>query len=172
MRPATPEEQDAIGQAFEAIERGLWAKVAGSQEPAVAVRDGIAFATLAPRELLDLPAALLEGAEAGGLPIGTLEDGSFHLDLQGAVLASRHTRAQTVRVAEHAAQLFLYGRNILGDSVLFHDPRLQRGDACIVANPRGEAVGIGVVVGSFKGRREAVKPVHDLGAYLRDQDEG
>ena len=172
MRPATPEEAEAVAAAFEAIERGLWAKAAGSQGLAVAERDGIPFAVLAPRELLGLDVRLLEGSEAGGLPIGTLEEGTFHLDLQGAVLAARHSRAQTVRVSEHAAQLFLYGRNVLGDSVLFHDPHLQRGDACIVTNPRAEAIGIGVVVGSFKGRREAVKPVHDLGAYLRDQDEG
>ena len=172
MRHAMAEERDAVEQAFESIEGGLWAKVAGTQELAVAERDGVPFAVLAPAELMALPAALLDGTEAGGLPLGTLEDGEFHLDLQGAVLASRHTKAQTVRVSEHAARLFLYGRNVLGDSVLFHDPHLDRGDACIVANPRGEAVGIGVIVGSFKGHREAVKPVHDLGAYLRDQDEG
>ena len=64
--------------------------------------------------------------------------------IQGAVLAARHTKSQTVRLTEHAARLFLYGRNVLGDSVLWADRTLARGDACIVCNARGEALGLGI----------------------------
>ncbi|MEA3191555.1 MAG: ribosome subunit biosis protein [Thermoplasmata archaeon] len=172
MRPAEPAEESAVVDFLEGMEEGLAARVLAGLRLGVVERDGVTFVALRSREMDALPAALLDGADAGGLPIGTLEDGGFHLDLQGAVQVARFTKAQSVRVTEHAARLFLYGRNILGDSVEWHDRALEKGDACIVANPRGEALGIGVVVGSFKGNREAVQPVHDLGTYLRDQDEG
>lgn len=172
MRRPTFDEETTVLGFFEAMEKGLAAKVAGLNDLAVVEREGNVFVCLVGSSLHGLPAALLEGADAAGLPIGTLEGGAFHLDLQGAVLLARKTERQTVRVTEHAARLFLYGRNVLGDSIDRHDPRLERDDACIVTNPRGEAMGIGVVVGPFKGGREAVKPVLDLGTYLRDQDEG
>lgn len=172
MRRPTLEEEDAIVGFFDAMERGLAAKVVGPNDLAVVERDGNRFVCLVGSSLHGLPEAVSAGADAAGLPIGTLEDGAFHLDLQGAVLLARKTERQSVRVTEHAARLFLYGRNVLGDSVERHDPRLERGDACIVVNPRGEAMGLGVVVGPFRGGREAVKPVVDLGTYLRDQDEG
>jgi NOL1/NOP2/fmu family ribosome biogenesis protein len=171
LREATAAENEAVDGFFDGMEKGLAQRALGSKRLAVAERDGGLFAVLVPQKVLDLPAPLLQEAEAGGLAIGTLEDGQFHLDLQGALLASHHTRAQTVRVTEHAARLFLYGRKILSASVTHHDPRLQKGDACIVANPRNEALGIGRVVGSFKGTGEAVVPIHDLGTYLRDQDD-
>lgn len=171
MRVATVTEEQAVLGFFESIETGLSQRVAGRLALAVVERDGIPFAVLVTPEALTLPAELLADAEHGGLVIGTLEDG-FHLDLQGAVLMARHTKCQTLRITDHAAQLFLYGRNVLGDSVEWSDRGLEKGDACIVCNSRGEALGLGMVVGNFKGTREAVKPVHDLGTYLRDQDEG
>ena len=95
------------------------------------------------------------------------EDEAF--DLQGAVRWAAQTDKQTVRVSEKATRLWLYGRNILGISVERYSHGLGRGDGCIVVNPRGEALGIGQVVGGFKGKGEAVEAVHDLGQYLRDQ---
>ena len=171
MRAATADEEQAVLGFFEGMETGLSARLAGRHAVAVVERDGIPFAVLVTPEVLSLPEPLRDGAHSAGLVLGTLEDG-FHLDLQGAVLAARHTKAQTLRVSEHAARLFLYGRNVLGDSITWADRRLQKGDACIVCNARGEAMGLGVVVGNLKGPREAVRPVHDLGTYLRDQDEG
>lgn len=170
MRAASVEEEQAVLGFFESVETGLSTRVLGRYALAVVERDGIPFACLATPEALALPADLLQGAEHGGLVIGTLEEG-FHLDLQGASLMARHTKSQTLRITDHAAQLFLYGRNVLGDSIDWADRSLEKGDACIVCNSRGEALGIGMVVGNFKGGREAVKPVHDLGTYLRDQDE-
>lgn len=157
---------------YEGLDGGLADRIVGRGRLALVDRDGIAFANLATPEALSLPGDLLDGAEAAGLPLGVLEDGRFHLDLQGAVLAARHTKRQTLRVTEHAARLFLYGRNVLAESIDWADPGLSKGDACIVCNPRGEAMGLGIVTGSLKGRGEAVRPVQDLGAYLREQDEG
>jgi NOL1/NOP2/fmu family ribosome biogenesis protein len=170
VRAMTVDEEQAVLGFLEGLETGLSARVVGRRALAVAERDGIPFACLVTKELLALPPALLAGAETGGLVLGTLEDG-FNLDLQGAVLVAQQTKSQTIRVTEHAARLFLYGRNVLGDSVEWADRSLERGDACIVCNSRGEALGLGTVVGSLKGTREAVRPIHDLGTYLRDQDD-
>ena len=171
MRQATLEEETLVLGFFEAMEKGLASRMMGLNDLAVVERDGHRFIALVGSSLHGLSPGLLANSDAAGLPIGTLEGGSFHLDLQGAVLLARKTERQTVRVTEHAARLFLYGRNILGDSVERHDPRLERDDACIVTNPRGEAMGIGLVVGPFKGGRECVTPIVDLGTYLRDQEE-
>lgn len=173
MKPAERAHETEVLAFYEGMESGLADRLAGRHRIAQVERDGVLFACLVTPEVLALPAALLDGAEGGGLPLGVLEEDAFHLDLQGAVLAARHSKRQTVRVTEHAARLFLYGRNVLGESVDWADPGLERGDACIVCNPRGEAMGIGMVVGSLSGGRgESIKPVHDLGSYLRDQDEG
>lgn len=171
MKAAPRADEAPVLAFFEGLDQGLADRVAGRHRLCVVERDGIRFANLVTPELLALPPALLEGAEGAGLPLGILEDGQFHLDLQGAVLAARHTKNQTLRVTEHAARLFLYGRNVLAESIDWADPSLGRGDACIVCNPRGEAMGLGIVAGSLKGRGEAVHPVQDLGTYLRDQDE-
>jgi ribosome biogenesis protein Nip4 len=170
VRVATIDEEQAVLGFFEGLETGLSARVAGRHAIAVVERDGVPFACLVTPEVLSLPESLRGDAHTAGLVIGTLEDG-FHLDLQGAVLSAGHSKSQTVRLTEHAARLFLYGRNVLGDSVIWGDRGLDKGDACIVCNARGEAIGLGLVVGNFKGSREAVKPIHDLGTYLRDQDE-
>lgn len=171
MRQATRQEEDAVLAFFDGLDGGLADRVVGRQRVITVERDGITFANLATPETLRLPEVVLAGCEGAGLPLGVLEEGSFHLDLQGAVLAARHTKNQTLRVTEHAARLFLYGRNVLAESIDWADPGLGKGDACIVCNPRGEAMGLGMVTGSLKGRGEAVRPVQDLGAYLRDQDE-
>lgn len=178
VRDCTHDEATETLAFFEGLETGLSARVGGEHDLIVVERDGIPFACMATHQLLQLPRDLIEGAESAGLPLGVLEDGKFHLDLQGAYLSSVHSKAQTLRVTEHAARLFLYGRNVLVESVLWADPSLDKGDSCIVCNPRGEAMGIGTVVGSLKasagnlkGAKEAVRPVHDLGTYLRDQDE-
>lgn len=170
IRDATgAEAQDVVGF-FDAIERGLADEVLGDLELAVVERDGERVAVLVAPEVLGLDEALLTDADHGGLRIGTLEDDGFRLDLQGAIRMAPHTRRLAVRVNEKATRLWLYGRDVLGDSVLAFDKRLRTGDACIVCNTRWEAIGIGEVVGRFKGGQPAVRPLHDLGAYLRDQD--
>src|ERR1041384_4309870 len=121
MRPATREEEQAVREFFDGMDPSVFGRVAGALQLAIVDRDGIDFVVLTTDLALRLPSALLEGVDAGGLPIGTFEDGAFHLDLQGAVLAARHTKAQTVRLTEHASRLFLYGRNSLTSSVEMYD---------------------------------------------------
>lgn len=164
MRPATQEEEAAVRASLEAVERGLYERFLSGKRLCILAGGEVVLADPA---LLRLPAALLEGA-TGGLRVGQLGDG-FALHLQGSVIFARETRNQTVTVIEKSARLFLYGRNILAGSILAFDPHLNPGDHCVVTNPRHEALGIGRVVGRFKGSGEAVHPVHDLGSYLRDQ---
>jgi ribosome biogenesis protein Nip4 len=170
MRAARRAEAEAFRETLEGYDHGLATAVQGAHALAVVEEPEATWLCLSTPEALALPKELLEGA-AGGLPVGVLEDGAFHLTLQGAVRVARHTRRRCVRVNEHASRLALYGRTILADSVEAFDATLQKGEPCIVTNPRGEAVAMGVVVGSLKGRGEAVRVLHDLGTYLRDQDE-
>lgn len=168
MREPTYDEETEILGVFEAAEKGLSRRILGERSLAIHdVEDGRIVSVVA-KDVWDLPEELWMDSP-GGLRIGTLEEDGFALDLQGAALWAEHSIAQVVRVAEKAARLWLYGRNILGGSIEKADRRLRPGDACIIVNPRGEALGIGEVVGALKGKGEAVHPVHDLGQYLRDQ---
>ncbi len=171
-------EEAAVRSFLDGVEDHLDDKLIGKLELVVEESDdpdgpGERVVCLASPDLLKLPLELLLDAAHAGLPIGELEqdntDTWFTLDLQGATLLAARTRSQTIRVKERSAHLFLYGRDILGDSVLWYDGRLKPGDACVVCSPRGEALGIGAVVGRFKGQRSAVRPIHDLGSYLRDE---
>ncbi len=171
MRPATPEEHETFDRFMNGIEKGLARQVRAQAMLYVNEDSDSAERTavlLAP-EAGTLPAALLEDAWSAGLPIGAFDEEGFTLGLQGAVHVADVTDSYTVRVGVKATNLFLYGRNIFGSSVERYDRRLRVGDGCIVTDVRGEAIGIGEVVGRFKGQGEAVRCVHDLGAYLREQ---
>ncbi len=166
-QPTHDEEQEIMGF-FNAAEKGLARKVLGDR--GLAIHDGESrVVSLVPKDLWKQPEDLWALAAGGGLPIGVMDEDGFGLDLQGSIIWARETRAQVVRCSEQATRMFLYSKNILGDSVEGFDRKLTHGDACVVANVRGEGIGLGQVVGKFKGQTEAVAPLHDLGAYLRDQ---
>ncbi len=167
MRRATQEEEAALRENLEAVEKTLFRRFMGDRRLAAIDRSDHVELALVDKAFFDLPAEIREGAE-GGLKIGTLDEG-FAFDLQGAAIFARETRRQTVTVHEKVAHLFLYSRDVLSQSILAFDKTLKPGDHCIVLNPRHEALGIGIVVGRFKGSGRAVEPVHDLGSYLRDQ---
>ncbi len=170
LHEATRDQETTVLGFFEAMERHLSLGVMGRHQIAVRDQDGVTVAVATSNEVLALPPELLDDADAGGLVLGTVDDKRFHLDLQGAVLAARHTKAQTLRVTEQATKVVLYGHNILGASIVWHDPGIKRGDACIIADGRGQALALGLVTGSLSGQGPAVRPVLDLGTYLRDQD--
>ncbi len=169
IRAATDEETLDITGFFEGIEHGSSQTLFAEHDFWIVDRDGERTVTAASMDLAELPIEVLAGSDHIGLRIGTLEDDGFRMDLQAAVLLSEVSRRQTVRVNEHAARLFLYGKQILGSSVLSHAQGVRYGDACIVVNPRWEALGIGEVIGPFRGKGPAVDPIYDLGTYLRDQ---
>ncbi len=183
IEPANAEQLRALERALNGVEKGLAGRIIAQcdvvayETPDRSVPDDsegeeagpeYTLALVSP-EAAELPPGILADAVAAGLPLGAVDAEGFGVDLQGAVLWADATKAGTVRVTERAARLFLYGRHILGRSVLWYDGQLRVGDTCVVCDPRGDALGLGTVVGRFKGDREAVRSAHDLGAYLRDQ---
>jgi ribosome biogenesis protein Nip4 len=171
LRAATQEETALVLDWFDSRELGSSVHLLARGNLRVLERDGARYAVLVSPRLAALPAPLLAGADAAGLAIGALDAAGFHLDLQGAALWAARTRTATVRVTAHAARVFLYGRDIHAGSVAWHDPLLRPGDTCVVTDPLGEALGVGTV-GTFKEPAIAVHVTHDLGSYLRDQDDG
>lgn len=167
MRWATDEEAKLIVRFFDGFEDALGSILVGDCELAVEDEDG--SVSLCSPDLRVLPDEFLEDTVHMGLRIGFLEYEGFTLDLQGAVLLGSLTRKQCIKVTDKASHLFQYGRAIFGDSIKGYDPRLNPGDACVVCNQRWEPIGLGRVLGRFKGQRPAVEPIHDLGTYLRDQ---
>lgn len=168
VRRATATEANTVFGFFEEMAAGATQDIFGTSDIWVVEDDGMVV-TMASVDLADLPEDVVAVADHIGLRIGTMEGMDFHLDLQGAVLLATVSRSMTVRVSEQAARMWLYGKDILGDSVLSWPKKVGPGDACIVVNPRWEAIGIGEVLEKGKGQRPVIRPVHDLGTYLRDQ---
>lgn len=168
IRAADDGETRAITGFFEEISPGS-STLFEDHDFWIVERDDEHVVCAASIDVVDLPIEVLQGADHIGLRIGTLEDDGFRMDIQAAVLLAGASRSQTVRVSEHASRLFLYGKDVLGSSVVSWSRSIRTGDACIVVNPRWEALGIGEVVGPFKGKGPAVQSLHDLGTYLRDQ---
>lgn len=163
MRPLEADETVVVHRALDAWGSGVADAVVGDRELWI---DDDNIVRLVARA--DLPAEI-RAACVGGLPIGALDDG-FVLGLQGAVFVTPHATRGRIRAADKGAAAWLYGRPLMAPQVMSYDYGIRPGDACIVTNARHEALGIGTVVGTFKGTREVVEPVHELGAYLRDED--
>jgi 60S ribosome subunit biogenesis protein NIP7 len=110
-----------------------------------------------------------------GLVIGTLGK-QFSPTLAGASLFARlavHGK-HYISVNYSAEQLVLYGRDIMGDSILQASPELGENEHVIITNRNGEAIGIGRT--RFAGRsllqkgRITITTLIDAGSYLRDED--
>jgi len=66
----------------------------------------------------------------------------------------------SVFVADNAEQLFLYGRNILPESII----RGKRRGVVVVRNVLGEPLGIG------RFEKNILRNIKDMGLYLRSED--
>ncbi len=108
---------------------------------------------------------------SAGLFLGYLEGGEYKPSLPLAHLVARHAERGLITVSEKAAKLFLYGRDLFSGSITSYRGPLERGGLVVVLNPRGEALGYGVVVAApHEWSSEsvvAVRNVRDLGWYLR-----
>jgi 60S ribosome subunit biogenesis protein NIP7 len=110
-----------------------------------------------------------------GLVIGTLGK-QFSPTLAGAGLFVRLSGKgkHYVSVSDSAEQLVLYGRDVMGDSILQVSPELGENEPVIITNKNGEAIGIGRT--RFAGRtllqkgRITITTLVDAGSYLRDED--
>jgi 60S ribosome subunit biogenesis protein NIP7 len=135
-----------------------------------------------PRKVCILSPALAEQAAAlqpysAGLEIGELGKQQFVPTVAGASLLARSGGSGRfyVRVGENAEKLVLYGRDVMGDSILEAAPDLDENELVIITNKRGEAIGIGRT--RFAGKsllqkgRITITTLADAGRYLRDEDE-
>ena len=126
-----------------------------------------------------LVAGALEGlAEmqpfAMGLAIGELKK-EFVPSVAGADLFARSGKKNRfyVTVNDNAEKLVLYGRDVMGDSVVEASDMLDENELVIILNGRHEAIGIGRT--RFAGKsilqkgRITITTVADAGYYLRDE---
>lgn len=127
--------------------------------------------------LLSAGAAMLAqrlGADHAGLVIGELGKG-FRPTMAGADLFSRHAfkRQRYISVSDSAEQLVLYGRDVMGDSILSAADSLGENEMVVIQNGRSEAIGIGRT--RFPGHlllqkgKITVTTLADAGGYLRDE---
>ncbi len=102
---------------------------------------------------------------SAGLFLGWVRRGSFTPSLPLIQLIVGIAERGVVYVSEKAGMLFLYGRDILCSSVLrVKGGKPRRRQLVIVANKRGEALGLGVFE---KKGSVCVENKLDLGWYLR-----
>jgi predicted RNA-binding protein (TIGR00451 family) len=127
-----------------------------------------------------LVAGALEGlAEmqpfAMGLAIGDLKKKEFVPSVAGADLFARSGKRNRfyVTVNENAEKLVLYGRDVMGDSILEASDMLDENELVIILNGRLEAIGVGRT--RFAGKsllqkgKITITTVADAGYYLREE---
>lgn len=111
---------------------------------------------------------------SAGLAVGELGK-QFSPTLAGADLFTRvgHRNRFYVSVADNAEQLVLYGRDVMGDSVIDVATDLGENELVILTNRRGDSIGIGRTRFSGRGllqkRRITITTLADAGRYLRDE---
>jgi 60S ribosome subunit biogenesis protein NIP7 len=115
--------------------------------------------------------------DLGGLVVGKLGK-QFVPVLAGAGLFAAHSAHSVhnkyyIKVSDIAEKLVLYGRDIMGDSIVAASPEVAENELVIILNPAGEAVGIGRT--RFSGSsimqkgKITISTLADLGSYLRDE---
>ena len=111
-----------------------------------------------------------------GLAIGELRNKKFIPLLPGAEIIARYSvNFPYVVVNEIAEGLVLYGRDILGESVVEVSNRLDQNKTVIILNKNRESIGIGRTrfseEGLFQKGEATVYTLCDTGMYLRNQDD-
>jgi 60S ribosome subunit biogenesis protein NIP7 len=109
-----------------------------------------------------------------GLAIGELQK-QFMPSIAGADLFARYGKKNKfyIVVNEKAENLVLYGRDIIGESILDASEALHQNELVIVLNTRFEAIGIGRT--RFAGRllfqigKVTISNIADAGYYLREE---
>ena len=94
--------------------------------------------------------------------------------MQGADLIARMSKKfPYVMVNQTAENLILYGRDVLGQSIIKTSIMLRENEIVIILNTKNEAIGIGRTKGSGKSLLEhgksAVINLVDAGCYLRSE---
>ena len=77
-----------------------------------------------------------------------------------------------VIINDHASELFLYGRNLLGSSIIESSNNIRENDLVVVLDERLEPLGLGLsrcVNKQIKNNKITVTNIYDLGNYLRKE---
>ncbi|MHA1506871.1 MAG: hypothetical protein ACTSR0_06830 [Candidatus Asgardarchaeia archaeon] len=107
-----------------------------------------------------------------GIFFGRFHEGKFQMSIEGARVISPYMKK--VRVNEKGEQLFLYGRDILGDSLIYIDHTVSNGDIVSVNNKLDEFLGIGEWVSDSRNidklqKKVVVRNKANLGMYLKEK---
>lgn len=109
-----------------------------------------------------------------GLVIGELKK-QFTPTMPGADLFARVTKSSRfyITVSENAEKLVLYGRDIMGDSIISAPDDLDENELVILLNGKREAIGVGRTrfagKSLFQKGRITVTTLLDAGLYLREE---
>jgi len=111
---------------------------------------------------------------AMGLAIGELKK-EFVPSVAGADLFARSGKRNDhyIVVNENAEKLILYGRDVMGDSIVKAPKMLDENELVIILNERQEAIGVGRT--RFAGRsllqkgKITITTLADAGYYLREE---
>jgi ribosome biogenesis protein Nip4 len=116
----------------------------------------------------------MENPYSAGLAIGELKK-QFIPSIAGADLFARYGERNKyyITVGEKAENLVLYGRDIMGESIVEASDALDENELVIVLNTAFEAIAVGRT--RFAGRllfqkgRVTVSTIADAGYYLREE---
>jgi len=122
----------------------------------------------------DLEQVIKTQPYAAGLVIGELKK-QFVPSMAGADLFARSGKRSKlyITVNENAEKLVLYGRDVMGESIVEASDMLDENELVIILNSRLEAIGIGRT--RFAGKsllnkgKITITTVSDAGYYLRDE---
>ncbi len=112
---------------------------------------------------------------SAGLAIGELKK-QFTPSIAGADLFTRYGKRDNkyyIMVSEKAESLVLYGRDVMGESIVAASDSLDENDLVIVLNTAFETIAVGRT--RFAGRslfqkgRVTVSTIADAGYYLREE---
>jgi ribosome biogenesis protein Nip4 len=97
-----------------------------------------------------------------------------HLSLSILHIFVNNNCSKKVMINDHAEQLFLYGKDIFGSSIVWHTNDFRANDEVIIINRYNEPLGIGKVRydcndNKLYSKGIVIDNIKDLGSYLRDE---
>lgn len=126
-------------------------------------------------EKLEEVATHFTASYAVGLAIGELGKRQFIPSIAGAELFARHGKRNQfyIIVSEKGEKLVLYGRDIMGESIIEASDNLAENELVIVLSRSSDAIALGRTRFSgrllFQSGRVTVSTVTDAGYYLREE---
>lgn len=168
LREPSREEETVLNRSFD-----RWGVYDFFQDKQVLVADGERRTVCLVSPMVKDLALSLDSFQTG-LVIGDLKK-NLSLTIAGASLfASKTTDMEYyVTVSDTAEQLVLYGRDVMGDSILSVADTLKENELVIILNLRREAIGVGRT--RFPGHlmqqnsKITMTTIADAGLYLRDE---